>query len=112
MQYSATLTTHVSPTLARRVTHHHAHTRHHGHSSRHPPPRLSLQSSIVSHDCHSLAPAAVHKGRIGGAEAMVQLAPGVRMDAETLDEAMQVAYVAAKEGGASLKGWCLLEPHT
>jgi hypothetical protein len=54
----------------------------------------------------------VHKGRIGGAEAMVQLAPGVRMDAETLDEAMQVAYVAAKEGGASLKGWCLLEPQT
>jgi hypothetical protein len=37
MQYSATLTTHVPPTLARRVTHHHAHTGHHGHSSRQSP---------------------------------------------------------------------------
>lgn len=41
---------------------------------------------------------------------MVQLAPGVRMDAETLDEAMQVAYVAAKEGGMTLKGDCLFVP--
>lgn len=39
---------------------------------------------------------------LGGIAAMVQLAPGVRMDTSTLDEALHVAEVAAREGGRSL----------
>eukprot|EP00041_Stephanoeca_diplocostata_P035780 m.1274074 g.1274074 ORF g.1274074 m.1274074 type:complete len:868 (-) comp24757_c0_seq6:1428-4031(-) len=39
---------------------------------------------------------------LGGIAAMVQLAPGVRMDSSTLDEALHVAEVAAREGGRSL----------
>jgi hypothetical protein len=44
---------------------------------------------------------------------MVQIGPGVRMDGETLDQALHVASVAAKQGGLAVKGGmaCMVCPH-